>query len=498
MATFHTNGRIISNPPPVSHKADPQSSAQSSSSSNDNKIRTTYASQIVSKDKSSVTNQASSSEPSVLRTNQISEARDLTTLRQPQQKNNNVAFAAFAQAAANDNNIECTAQLDGRAHPENPCYVCVFDRWGSRWSHRNEVEGTKCGKWVYVPPQKWDGGPNAPLGAACIQKKDALNPCWDCTEALGPHYRCKDCEDCQIVFQNEAGTVFGCRNACPDIRETCTDKGCIKQCQGDNDCRWQDCETCSGGECVSSCGNGAECVDGDCRSLCFNPTCDPLKCEKCERINGVYGCVSPPTSNSRGESLVCCDGSLVVADYEDCYTFQDCDNRQVPICPPGTECYGGANTNSGRQCRDIGCRFDSDCNPLCCEQCTKVVSQEDGSYTNMCLPCGGGSIYSRSPGTSCFNGQCISSESVMQNIMEALDCKGGCKELKYKNTPECTNNIIESCGVDTSCYECIDTCAKMSALYKKPFVCALDKNGKLGCQDPYEMNMTGLSSDLLP
>jgi hypothetical protein len=482
MATFHTNGRIISNPPLVSHKADPQSSAQSSSSSNNNKIRTTYASQIVSKDKSSVTNQASSSEPSVLRINQVSEVQNLKTAQQPAQKKNNVALAVFMKPAK-DKELKCTDQLNQQIHPENPCLVCTSDRWGSRWKHKNEIEDTECGKWVYVPP------------ASCEFQRTPLPPCWSCDKIRGKYFSCEDCEDC---VENGINPFTGkqeyqCKDICLD-NKTCTDNGCVKFCVDSSDCSWQECETCNDANiCKPSCGSGSKCIEGNCESGCFKPTCDPLKCETCEYKNGVYGCSSPPTSNSRGERLVCCDGSLVVAEYEDCYTFQDCDNRQVPICPPGTECYGGANTNSGRQCRDIGCRFDSDCNPLCCEQCTKVTSQEDGSYTNMCLPCGAGSIYSRSPGTSCFNGQCVPDASIMESIKRALNCISKCQSLKYKDTPECSDNIA-LCSAKVSCYTCNDDCAEASILYKKKLVCT----GTGECKDPYEIKVTSLSLDIIP
>lgn len=488
MATFHTNGRIISNTTPSSYKADSPPPEQPAPSSKNNKVRATFASKIVSKDKSSVANKASSSEPAVLRINQVSEVQNLKTAQQPAQKKNNVALAVFMKPAE-DKELKCTDQLNQQIHPENLCLVCTSDRWGSRWKHKNEIEGTECGKWVYVPPGKWQGGPFAPPGASCEFQRTPLPPCWTCDNVRGKYFSCKDCEDC---VENGINPFTGkqeykCQNICLDNKR-CTDNGCVKFCGDSSDCSWQECETCNDGMCKPSCGSGSKCIEGNCESGCFKPTCDPLKCETCEYKNGVYGCSSPPTTNSRGETLVCCDGSLVVADYEDCYTFQDCDHQQVPICPPGTECYGGANTNSGRQCRDIGCRFDSECNPDCCEQCVKVTSQQgDGYPLNMCVPCG------RSPGTTCFNGQCVPDASIMESIKRALNCTSKCQSLKYKDTPECSNNIA-LCSAKVSCYTCKDNCAEATTLYKKNLVCT----GTGECKDPYDIQITSLSSDLLP
>jgi len=85
MATFHTNGRIISSPS-GSYSADNPLTPQSAPSAKNNKVRTTYASKIVSKNKSSVTNESTASDQPQSRIDHISESITLNTLQQPQQK----------------------------------------------------------------------------------------------------------------------------------------------------------------------------------------------------------------------------------------------------------------------------------------------------------------------------------------------------------------------------------------------------------------------------
>lgn len=499
MATFHTNGRIISSTSKTSFSQN--STSVPIINSFNNKIRSAYASKIISKNSSSVTNELTAPEQPQNHIQYIAEAVNITTLQQPQQKNNQVAFA-FGKNKDNKKVAEiiCGVDNNGDHHPENGCYIC----WYGKWTHQNDLTPSKCGKWVYKPA-KWDGGPGPPN--TCEFQPIHVPPCYTCRDNEGLVFMCDICEDC--VPDKESDELMGvigqhwkCKNICPGNLK-CKDNECVKECFKDNDCSWQDCNSCINGKCQSICSSGERCIDGMCLGECF-PQCNKLACENCVYRNGVYGCVSPPNKNEYGVSLACCDGKLTEYFENACVSFDTTTCKEINNCPPGTACHHDNNDNYS--CRPIGCSADSDCNSECCEKCVEVYPGPVGKNSfdessqlprvKMCIPCGATNLDGNgSIDLQCFNGECLSrddAEAAINRIV--LPGCGKCDRVSMKNTPECINSF--TCSLKPECYECEDVCAILSQMHNIKLVCAADANDKFGCLDPYTIEV--LSLDFIP
>lgn len=447
-------------------------------------------------------NESTASERPQLRTASIAESRFVNTVRQPQQQKNNVAFAGFK--AAKEEGPVCTLSRkdhlndfysEGEIHPEDPCVICRF----GRWTHYNDLRGTKCGKWV-----------SEKRLLLCFQQKNyPEDGCWTCDETLGPREECLACDACKPlrtigINGEELPLRFGCQSICAQD-QVCvnidSEDRCVRLCTDDSDCDWQRCERCNESkQCVSSCSSGEQCVNGRCVGGCY-PPCDHDKCQVCEYINGVYGCRDLTQGVSqRGNPLVCCNGLAIEKYDEECYRFQDCENRQVPVCPPGTVCYVNAEAPTGRSCRPIGCATDGDCNTSCCEKCTEIQCVEgglcdskelgvpDGTVVKMCLPCGKdyvGNTGDSEQGQFCVDGECITGvESEAQAIRNKLNCGRPCDNVRWvRDRPGCENTRTNptKCGSRSECYECVDSCQELSQLYNLQLECGLDRDGKLGC-----------------
>ncbi len=451
MTTFHTNGRIVSAP-----GANVPNDPQVISSTSSNNIRSVYASKIISKNNPSVTNESTVSDQPQGRIDHISESVVLGTLQQPQQENNQVAFAAFGQKRTRNRSFPCTEDNKDQSHPENPCFICLF----GEWVHYNTIKPSKCGTYIVEDNN-------------CVRKDFALAPCTKCNDTNGVHPVCNICEKCDPTEDNPNR----CVDICPE-GYICLEEGCKKTCtNSSSDCRWEDCEVCNSRYvCEKTCGTGEICDFGICKGECW-PPCNANNCETCEYKNGVYGCQGADPIKKYGYIEICCKGKKYSMYVDNkCKAWDPVFCVEYDNCPQNTVCRRD-------ECLPF-CSGDNDCNAACCEKCVQL----DGDNFKTCVSC---PDYG-----ACLDGECKQNNEnrgILEEINDIKKCNG-CQKLEQKDTPECTaGNGIEC--YKSECFECKNYCAELSKTYNKPFECKEVSPGKFACR-PYDIQITSIN--LLP
>lgn len=453
MATFHTNGRIISTQGSIV-SVDPQS--VQNNNTNQNNIRFPYASIILSQTDNSFVNEPSNPDIPQARIDHVSESQNLNTLQQPTQRNNLVAFAAFGKHEPKIRSFPCTPDNQDEVHPEHPCYLCFY----GRWLHLNEIAPNVCGKYIVAQDN------------TCTLEEYALPPCYDCNGVNGPYPVCKSCEKCE----EQPDGSYICEDNCPPDYMCAVSSlpvgsppvhSCLKMCESQDDCSFVNCEACRDGLCVPVCSSGSVCDLGVCKDSCF-PPCDRNNCETCEYINGVYGCQGPMPPSIQGYYEECCGGKKYrMVTFDECEQLDPITCQRIIACPPGTTCYLAKCVPT--------CADDSECNPDCCETCAPT----DEPNISVCVSC--------EEGGACVDGVCI--DNYIEKLKQILGCNG-CEVLQSKNTPECSDATL-SC-LKPECYTCADNCEYLAREYNRPFQCKQQDSGEFVCQT-YDLQITSIN-----
>lgn len=436
MQTFHTGGRIVSTTASVA-----ANDTSSSSRPDTNSIHIIYGSNIVVSPGPDIKNDDTVSEDIATFTRHINQPQTIGAVNflANQQNNNGVVFAAALQGnMAAQNKLPCDGQKQDQKHPNNPCYKCYY----GYWLHVDEINPSLCGKHVAV-------------GNQCQYVAHPKPPCHNCDAELGFVYRCDVCEQC-----NEQ--LDACEDKCPDD-EVCLSTGCAKKCNNfdpEATCDSMSCMECVNGFCQYKCTSGEACFFGICINQGCVPECNPLNCERCEKISDTeYECQSILT-----EDQECCNGKGVPKRTE-CYSYDsNCD--LVDICPPGTVC-------DVDRCVPT-CNDNSDCGP--CQQCDKLF----GSNAKVCI-------------NNCRDTQICKDGICVENTLECEKC-----DVPTFDPAKCNPNV-DSNFMNVNCYSCKDSCREAAERENRPIACLPDPNNPNSwyCQI-YEVRITSFNGLFLP
>jgi hypothetical protein len=434
MTTFHTNGRIIS----ISGQStspDPADNAPQSL----NVPQVAYGSKILSPNSSSKVNEVTAvSVGANINIQSMAQPKSFTTtlkFKNPEHNNREIITANTLkgdQKQKNEDDLPCVGNNNNKEHPDDPCMICYY----GRWTHKNNMSPTPdpCGAWVEDKKK-------------CVYKKFPVPPCYRCINPYGLEYSCKTCEQC---------TDNGCKDICSpgfdcSYDVAATDYICKKSCNQERPCSSVSCYDCVDGYCKYRCGTGEDCLFGVCVNQGCTPECDPLKCERCEKISDTeFSCVP-----NYAPYQLCCNGIVKDKFANSCFEYND-NCEKINTCPPGETCLG----------------------TLCIKKCT--VSAE---CTGPCEYCDDGFC------SSLCGREQVCDNNVCKDLDTLLECEK-CEQPVFSS--DCNDSQLKS----KECWSCEDSCANDSQSIGKPLKCMQDKQGNWFCSQ-YEIEQASLL-DLLP
>ncbi len=315
----------------------------------------------------------------------------------------------------------------------------------------------------------------------CVDTTSDPRFCGDCVTSCGdatPFCQSGTCVDaCSVPFQ-ECGSQScvdvstdpnhcgDCDNACPSDAPLCSDGSCVASCDPGSGTPTQCGGSCTDlsndplncGACGNVCDASEVCAAGDCSSSCASG--QTLCCGKCAFTvsdpDHCGGCDPSCPEVAMGETpgSVCLDAEVCLQGScgADCGSLSECGGACVDtnsntlhcggcnvLCPQGTNCVGGACTNSG--CPD----GETSCNGGCTDL------QSDPNHCGACgNACTGGDV--------CSTGVCAASCTSPDGTGNYLDCNGACvnTDVDADNCGGCGNAC--SGGQVCALGACVDNC----------------------------------------